>query len=199
MSNENNGQTFVFFGIVGSGKGTQVKLLRDVLKKDDGKETVYISPGQEYRTIIASGTQTGVLVKSTLDQGGLLPNFLTNSLFTNILMNLMSSDKHLILDGYPRTLSQSECLQKAMKFYVRLNVKIIYIKLSEKEAIKRMKLRGRTDDTDAGIKKRLEEYVNNVVPSIGYFKDKEGYEIYTINGEQSIEDVHKEIIRKLGL
>jgi len=60
-------------------------------------------------------------------------------------------------------------------------------------------LRGRTDDTDEGIAKRVDEYVNNVVPAMYYFKDKGGYTVYTINGEQSVEGVHKELIETLGL
>ncbi len=61
-----------------------------------------------------------------------------------------------------------------------------------------MKLRGRSDDTDEGIAKRFDEYMNNVVPAMNYFKGKKGYEIFTINGEQSIEDVHKDICAALG-
>ncbi|PJC49654.1 50S ribosomal protein L18 [Candidatus Nomurabacteria bacterium CG_4_9_14_0_2_um_filter_32_10] len=49
-----------------------------------------------------------------------------------------------------------------------------------------------------GIAKRFDEYKNNVIPAMNYFKDKKDYTIYTINGEQSVEDVHKDIINKLG-
>ena len=197
MSNEENGQTFVFFGIVGSGKGTQAKLLEDFLKARDGQEMVYVSSGQEYRRIIESGTQTGSLVKDILEQGKLLPDFLTNSVFIDILISNISPDKHLIADGYPRTIAQAQCFEGAMQFYARQGVKIIYIELSKEEATKRMKLRGRTDDTDGGISKRFQEYMNNVIPAMDYFKGKEGYKIYTINGEQPIPDVHKEIIKAL--
>jgi adenylate kinase family enzyme len=85
-----------------------------------------------------------------------------------------------------------------MKWYKRDNIKIIYIEVGEEEATKRNLLRGRHDDTPEGIKKRFEEYINNVLPAMNYFKGKDNYTIYTINGEQSVEDVHKEIINKLG-
>ena len=58
-------QTFVFFGQVGSGKGTQAKFLQDFLKTRYGSDTVYISSGDEYRKIIESPTQTASLVKKT--------------------------------------------------------------------------------------------------------------------------------------
>jgi adenylate kinase len=192
------GQTFIFFGIVGSGKGTQVKLLMDVLKARDGKEIVYGYPGNEYRKIIESDTQTSQLVKETLTKGGLQPDFLTNSIFIDILSKNIALDKHLIADGYPRRIAQSECFEEAMKFYGRENIKIIYLEVSKDEVIKRMKLRGRHDDTDEGIAQRFDEYVNNVIPAMDYFKGKSGYELYTINGEQTVEDVHRDIIKALN-
>ena len=59
-------------------------------------------------------------------------------------------------------------------------------------------LRGRSDDTVAGIAKRFDEYVNNVIPAMNYFLDKPGYTIYTVNGEQPVPNVHKDIIKALG-
>ena len=79
----------------------------------------------------------------------------------------------------------------------RENIKVIYIELSEQEAIKRNLLRGRHDDTEEGLRKRFEEYRNKVIPAINYFKNKTGYTIYTINGEQTVENVHKDIIKAL--
>ncbi len=191
-------QTFVFFGIVGSGKGTQVKLLIDFLKERDGREVVYAYPGNEYRKIIESTTETAALVRATIDAGHLQPDFLTNSIFVHFLINDISHEKHLIADGYPRTLDQAKCLEDALKFYNRNDVKIIYIEISHDEAMKRNLLRGRHDDTKEGIEKRFDEYMTKVVPSMNYFKDKEKYKIYTINGEQEIGKVHQDIISALG-
>ena len=75
---------------------------------------------------------------------------------------------------------------------------IIYIKVGKEEAMKRNLLRGRVDDTPEGIEKRFDEYINKVVPAMDYFKDKPNYKIHTINGEQSVENVHKDIIAALG-
>ena len=191
-------ETFIFFGIVGSGKGTQIKLLIDFLKARDSKETVYAYPGNEYRNIITAGTQTAGLVKSVLDRGGLQPDFLTNSIFMSMLIPAVAPDKHLIADGFPRSTVQSAFFETAMNFYDRKNIKIIYLELSKIEATKRMKLRGRHDDTDEAIATRFDEYVNNVIPAMNYFKDKPGYTMFTINGEQSIENVQKDINKALG-
>jgi adenylate kinase family enzyme len=191
--------TFVFFGIIGSGKGTQVDLLREYLKdKNLASDILFTSTGAEFRKVIESGSYTGQIVKDTLEKGFLQPNFVTTSLFTNILISGMKEETCLIADGYPRTISQSESFEAMMKFYKRENVKIIYIELGREEAMKRNLLRGRTDDTQEGIEQRFNEYVNNVIPAMNYFKEKKGYEIFTINGEQGIEKVHQDIIKALN-
>lgn len=190
---------FVFFGIVGSGKGTQVKLLMDFLKAKDGMDIVYAYPGSVYRKLVEGDSFVGSVIKESLHAGNLQPDFLTNSIFTDILIKDLDDKKHLIADGYPRTVVQSETFENMMKFFKRDNIKIIYIELSEEEAMKRNLSRGRADDTKEGLAKRFNEYKNNVVPAMNYFKDKENYEVYSINGEQSIEDVHKDIIKALNL
>ena len=192
-------QTFVFFGIIGSGKGTQVKLLMDYIKSKDNKGVLCAGTGEEFRKLVNSNSYTSKIVKETMLKGELQPDFLTTTLFTNVFIHSLDDSTHLFTDGYPRTVRQSESLETMMNFFKRENVKIIYIKLSEEEAIKRNLSRGRADDSLEGIKKRIAEYKNNVVPAMNYFEGKDGYEIHTINGEQTIEEVHKEIIKSLSI
>jgi len=191
-------QTFVFFGQAGSGKGTQIKLLADFLKNKDGKEVLSVSTGEGFRELAKSGNFTSKRVKGIMERGELVPDFLTTTIFADMLSNSLTPEKHLITDGYPRTVTQSESLDVMMKFFERENVKVINIELSEEEAVKRNMLRGRADDTEESLKRRFNEHKNNVIPAMNFFKEKEGYEILTINGEQSIEDVHKDIIKALG-
>ena len=196
-----NPQTFIFFGIVGSGKGTQVKLLQEYLSKKDTRAQVYVSPGAEYRELIKSGNYTGKLVEKTIVHGHLQPDFLTTSIVTNILIREMTGEKHLFIDGYPRTIVQSENLEEMMDFYQRKadKIKIIYLELSREVALERNLKRGRHDDTPAGLNKRFDEYEKNVVPSMNYFKGREGYELFAINGEQPVEAVRRDILESLKL
>ena len=192
-------QTFIFFGIVGSGKGTQVKMLQEYLKQKDGKEQLYVYPGAEYRRMVESGTHTGKLVEKTIVHGHLQPDFLTTSIVTNILVRDLTPEKHLFLDGYPRTIAQSASLEEMMNFYERKTKKIIYLDLSREEAMKRNLKRGRHDDTEAGLNKRFDEYEKNVVPSRNYLKGEKGYEFFSVNGEQPVEAVHRDILKALSL
>src|SRR3989344_2952390 len=190
--------TFVFFGIVGSGKGTQVKLLMEFLKAKDGLPCIYAYPGNEFRKIIESGSYTAELMKDSVSRGELQPGFFPDAIVANMLISSLTKNSHLIIDGYPRAVAQSQSFENMMKFYKRENIKIIYIEVGKEEAMKRNLLRARHDDTPEGIKKRFDEYINQVIPAMNYFKGKASYTIYTINGEQTVENVHKDIISALG-
>lgn len=191
-------KTYVFFGIVGAGKGTQIELLKQDLQAKDGKAIVYAYPGSEYRKITSGDSYIGSLVKSKLDRGELQPDFLTVALFTSILVNELTPESHLIADGYPRTPVQTDAFVEAIEFYNRQSPEIVVIEVSKEEVTKRMKLRARTDDTDEGIARRFFEYETNVLPALEALKQK-GYKLHKINGEQSVEAVHAEIKQALGI
>lgn len=191
-------KTYLFFGNVGAGKGTQIEILKKLLEEKGGR-VVYAYPGNEFRALSASGSFTSQKVKESMEQGNLQPVFLVGTMVTNVLMHgVESSEDHIIFDGFPRSLRQVEVFEDMITFYKRENIEIIYITISKEEATRRMKLRGRSDDTDLGITKRFDEYEKNVSPALSLLQEK-GYKVYEINGEQSVEEVSRSIMVELGL
>ena len=197
-SSMNSPKTYIFFGIVGAGKGTQIELLKKALAERDATPVVYVYPGNEFRKLTASGTYTGGLVKEALEAGKLQPLFLTAWTFSQSLLDMPDPNSHIIVDAFPRNLEQIPVIESAISFYGRTNVEIIYIEISKDEAIKLMKLRGRSDDTDEGITRSFYEYETNVIPAMKAMQEK-GYKLHTINGEQPVEAVHAEMKAALGL
>ena len=194
-------RTFILFGLSGAGKGTQAKLLTEYLTKNDSnRETVYLSTGELFRSFMETGTYTATKVKDVLDDGGLLPEFLPIWIWTNFFnQNIKANTEHLILDGIARRAPEAPILDRALAFYGRGAPDIILVNVSHKLAIKRLKERGRYDDNDEDITARLDWYESNVVPSIDYFRKNKCCCVHDINGEQSAEDVHKEILKKTHL
>jgi adenylate kinase len=193
-------QTFIFFGPSGCGKGTQAKLLMEEIKnKDPERKILYVETGQKFREIAQWTSYTAQKVKGLMESGSLAPVFLPIWIWTEYLMENLTGDEHIILDGVSRRLVEANVLDSALKFYERKNMTVISFEVSDEWAKKLMRGRGRLDDNEEEMNKRLAWYKENTVPAIEYFKNDPDYHFISINGEQSIEEVHKEVIEKIGL
>lgn len=193
-------QTFIFFGPSGCGKGTQARLLMEELKKKDpGRKILYIETGEKFREISKGGSFTSTKVRQLLEKGQLAPVFLPIWIWTEYLINGVTGDEHIFFDGVSRRLVEANVLDSALKFYGYKNLTAVSFEVSDEWATKLMKGRGRADDTDEEIKKRLAWYKENTLPAVEYFKNDPDYKFISINGEQTIEEVHKEVMEKIGL
>ncbi len=194
-----NSQTkaFVFFGRSGCGKGTQVKLLMDFLKKR-GQTVLFIETGSFLRQLSKEENLTGKNVHNILKDGHLIPVFIPIWIWTDFMMKNFSGTEDMIFDGVCRRREESVALDSAFDFYKIEKPNIILINVSEEWSFARMMERKRVDDTPEKIQNRLNWYEQDVVPSIEYFRGKEGCNFVEINGEQGIENVHKDIIKALG-
>lgn len=191
-------QTFIFFGKSGSGKGTQAKLLSKYLETAKGSKSLFIETGQGFREFIKSESHTATLTQEVLTEGGLLPVFMPIWLWTDILVKQYDGTQDLILDGLCRRPAEAPVLDSALKFYGQKNPIVVYINVTDNWAFERMKARGRKDDTDEYIKSRLKWFEWNVVPAMAYFHEHPDYTFIEINGEQTVEEVHSQIISKLA-
>jgi adenylate kinase len=191
-------QAFVFFGRSGCGKGTQAKLLIDVLKLR-GKEILYIETGSQFREFIKMDNYSSKLTGEILKEGGLIPVFLPIWIWTEILVKKYSGTQDMVLDGVCRRKEEAMALSSVFDFYKIKNPTIVSINVSKEWSFDRMMERKRADDTPEKIQSRLDWYEKDVLPAIQYFKDKSEYNFVEINGEQPIEEVHKDIIKALNL
>ena len=188
-----NSQAFVFFGRSGCGKGTQANLLADFLKSK-GKEVLYIETGSHFREFIKNENYSSKHAGDILKAGGLIPVFLPVWIWTDVLIKNFSGTQDLVFDGVCRRREESVALDSAIDFYKIEKTNIILINVSKDWSYKRMIERARADDAPEKIQNRLTWYDRDVVPSIEYFRDRKGYNFIEINGEQTIENVHKDII-----
>lgn len=98
----------IMLGAPGAGKGTQAKMIAD-------KYAIpHISTGDIFRANIKEGTELGKKAKTYMDQGLLVPDELT----CDLVVDRISKDdckNGFILDGFPRTIPQAECLTNALK------------------------------------------------------------------------------------
>lgn len=185
-------------GKSGSGKGTQAELLKEYLEKHDGRKVLYLETGGAFRELASRDTHTGHVLAKAMETGDLAPVFLPVWAWTSFLVDHYSGEEHVIFDGLARRQIEASILDSAMEFYGVEHVNIIYINVSDMWARERLLGRGRGDDHEAEIKRRLAWFAENTVPALEYFKKYERGHFHEINGEQTIPNVHEDILKGLG-
>jgi len=194
MSKKENFSVFLVLGPPGSGKGTQIKLLSDKL---GFLHFISSEVGKEY--IKTHNDQETLRQKERYDKGLLFEPewmFRVAKEKTEEILNDKDNCKGIIYDGSPRTLYEAE---KLYDFLVNLvgkkNIKIIEIDVSEEELRKRIKKRKRDLDKEEIFNVRIRVYKEETLPALEYLKKY--HDIIVVNGEQSMKDVHNDIMNKL--
>lgn len=192
-------QTFVFIGRSGCGKGTQADLLAKRLAEVDAQSPVfYLETGQKFRDFTTKSGYSNSLAKAIQDEGALQPSFLAVWIWADILIEKLTGNEHLIIDGTPRKLGEAIIFSDAMKFFSR-TPHIIYLNVSRKWSETRLSERHRSDDALATVKRRLDWFDTNVMPAVEYFSTNLDVHFHDVNGERSVEEIQKEIREKVGL
>ncbi len=182
---------FILFGRSGSGKGTQAELLAKYFGN-----MLQVSSGDLMRKLAEQNTDVGKKIKDTINQGKLPYAQIASTLWMHEIAYTLKENQGLICDGFPRRPQEAEELHEFLEWLDRIdNTKVLLINISREEAVKRLLGRGRVDDNEKAINERLDWYDDFVVPAINFFKEK-GL-LIEINGEQSIEKIHEDILAKL--
>jgi len=178
------------FGIQGSGKGTQAELL-----KDKFGYTLF-QPGRIFRTLSQEDSDLGRELLAIMKSGKLV----SNQLISDVLEDFLSKHQgeKILFDGVPRNTDQ-ETMFNALVKKLDMPVKAIQIILDENKVmdrlLKRIESEGRADDNEAAIKERLSIFKNETMPVINNYETAGN--LIKINGDQSIEKVHQDIIKAI--
>ncbi len=121
----------IFLGAPGAGKGTQAASVARKLG------LVHIASGDLFRQALEQGKELGLKAKSYMEKGVLVPDQITIDM---VLERISAPDSGggAILDGFPRNLKQAEALDEALAQQGKAIDKVVYIKVSEEELLKRL-------------------------------------------------------------
>jgi adenylate kinase len=206
-----NAPTLIILGPQGSGKTTQAELLA----KTCG--FALFGAGDVLREIAQQDTELGKRVRHTINVEGRLvePELISNVIKEKV--GTVPKDRGLILDGYPRSLTQYELFKKFWPETGRGDYQVVIIELSDEEAVKRLtnrvtcencgsvyiegtvekcakcggRVARRPDDTPAAIRIRLQSFYSETMPMIRAM-DADG-KVSHIDGALPIDDVHRRI------
>ncbi len=178
-------KNIVLFGPPGAGKGTQAEVLKEKY------DLMHISTGDVFRFNIKNETELGKLAKTYIDRGDLVPDEVTIDML-KAEVEKHTEAKGFIFDGFPRTISQAEALDKFLaEKGERINGMValeVPQDLLVQRLLERGKTSGRSDDQDESkIRNRFEEYETKTAPLKDYYEKQNNY--YGVDGVGSIDEI----------
>lgn len=206
----------ILLGAPGAGKGTQAALLSRKLK------LAHVASGDLFRQALANGTELGKQAKVYMEQGKLVPNEITIKM---VLERITAPDCQdgIMLDGFPRNVEQAKALDQALKQQKKAIDKVVYIKVSETELLKRLtgrwicrkcqapyhevssppKVAGKCDKCDGELYQRADDNIETIKKRLEVFfaetaplidyYSKAG-KLLEIQGEGTMEEISERII-----
>lgn len=207
----------LIMGLPGAGKGTQAAKIVEKFG------VAHISTGDMFRAAMANKTEMGVLAKSFIDKGELVPDEVTNGIVKERLAQDDIAEKGFLLDGYPRTIEQAHALDETLS---NLDLKldgVINIEVNPESLIERLSGRiinrktgetfhkvfnppvggyneddfyQREDDKPETVKRRLDVNIAQGAPIIEHYR-KAGI-VFDVQGNQDIDDVFADIVEAIS-
>lgn len=206
MSEVKQGIHLIFLGAPGAGKGTQAQVIAERF------EAAHLSTGDMLRAAVREGTELGVLAKSYMDKGELVPDGVIIGLIREKLTEA-NFPNNWILDGFPRTHPQAEALDQLLteinqELTVVLNLDvplellmdrltlrrtcrktglIFNLKFNPPEDPSQYDLYQRDDDKEEAVTRRLQVYQAQTQPLIDYYQQQG--KLATVQGDQPVDQV----------
>jgi adenylate kinase len=156
----------VILGRQGSGKGTQAARLVEAYSP------VHVSTGDMLRTAVAAGTELGRRAGALMDAGDLVGDDLINGIVAERLAQPDVAEHGFLLDGYPRTPDQAAAMEGFLAEAGTTLDGAVNLDVPVDEVTARMLARGRADDTEEAIRRRLDLYEAETAPLLAWFADR---------------------------
>ena len=201
----------LIMGLPGAGKGTQASRIVEAY------HLIHISTGDMFRAAIADQTELGLLAKSYMDKGDLVPDEVTNGIVKERLAQIDVKEHGFLLDGFPRTLEQAQALEEIFK---ELDIKldgVINIDVDPASLLERLSGRiihketgesfhkvfnppvdykeedyyQREDDKPEAVKRRLDVNIAQGAPILDFYR--EANLVHDVDGNQEIDQVFSSI------
>lgn len=203
----------ILLGAPGAGKGTQASRIADKYSLP------HISTGDIFRENIKNQTEIGVLAKSFIDKGQLVPDSVTCEIVRERICEDDCKNGYM-LDGFPRTIAQAEALDTMSHIDLVINIDVDFSLLMDRLCGRRVckvcgesyhlsRLNGRTtcsrcggelyqrkDDNPETVEKRLSVYNTQTAPLISYYT-KKGVLFNVVSDERPPEVTFAQIAAKL--
>lgn len=178
---------YILFGPPGAGKGTQAGAVAEKYN------VLHISTGELLRNEIAAGTELGEKARKLIEAGDFVPDDIVEGMIVNLFDCTKGVDGFL-LDGFPRTVSQAEDLDRILRergdavdavISIMISDETIHLRLKHRAAIE-----GRADDANEDtINNRIATYHKKTEPLIAYYKSQDKY--FEVSGEDGIGEVRE--------
>ena len=205
----------LIMGLPGAGKGTQAAKIVEKFK------VAHISTGDMFRAAMANQTEMGVLAKSYIDKGELVPDEVTNGIVKERLSQEDIKETGFLLDGYPRTIDQAHALDTILKDLGIVLDGVINIEVDPSCLLERLSGRiihrqtgetfhkvfnppanyneedyyQREDDKPETVKRRLDVNIAQGEPILAHYRELKL--VHDIQGNQDINDVFSDIEKVL--
>lgn len=182
----------IIYGGPASGKSTQAELLARKLS------AIHMNMGELLRAELLRHTPATSAIKKYMGAGKLVPEWISAALVRNFVRRAPLA-KQVVFDGYPRRMLQVRVLERAVKAAGRHTL-LVFIDLplavAKARIIKRAKGEGRVDDQNPRVvAERIRVFRKNAQALLKFYRSR--HALITVNGDQTISAIHRDIVREV--